>query len=175
MQQSDCFQLGYIAKLHGFKGEVSLFLDVTNPEDYASLDAFFIEINGTLTPFFVESFQLKQKGFAAVKLEGVDTENDARVLLRKSCYLPLTLLPELDDKHFYDHEVTGYDVVDTLYGPCGKLEQVIDLSVNPLLQIMNDGKEILVPFVNGLVQKVDRASKTLYITAPEGLIEMYMS
>ena len=175
MQQSDCFQLGYIAKLHGFKGEVSLFLDVTTPEDYASLDAFFIEINGTLTPFFVESFQLKQKGFAAVKLEGVDSENDARVLLRKSCYLPLTLLPELDDMHFYDHEVIGFQVVDSLYGPVGTLEQVIDLSVNPLLQIMNGEKEILVPFVNGLVQKVDRESKTLHISAPEGLIAVYMS
>jgi len=175
MEQSDCFQLGYIAKLHGFKGEVSLFLDVTNPEDYASLDAFFIEINGTLTPFFVESFQLKQKGFAAVKLEGVDSENDARVLLRKSCYLPLTLLPELDDMHFYDHEVIGFQVVDSLYGPVGTLEQVIDLSVNPLLQIMNGEKEILVPFVNGLVQKVDRESKTLHISAPEGLIAVYMS
>jgi 16S rRNA processing protein RimM len=175
MQQSDCFQLGYIAKLHGFKGEVSLFLDVTNPEDYASLDAFFIEINGTLTPFFVETFQLKQKGFAAVKLEGVDTENDAKVLLRKSCYLPLTVLPELDDKHFYDHEVIGFQVVDTNFGPVGTLEQVVDLPVNPLLQIQNGEKEILVPFINGLVQKVDRATKTLYISAPEGLIDLYLS
>src|SRR3989338_4311730 len=156
MQQSDCFQLGYIAKLHGFKGEVSLFLDVTNPADYASLDAFFIELNGHLTPFFVQSFQLKNKGFAAVKLEGVDSENDAKVLLRKSCYLPLSLLPELDDKHFYDHEV-------------------IDFSVNPLLQVMNGEKEILIPFVDGLIQRVDRAEKTLYIKAPEGLIEMYLS
>lgn len=175
MQQSDCFQLGYIAKLHGFKGEVSLFLDVTNPEDYASLDAFFIEINGQLTPFFVQSFQLKNKGFAAVKLEGVDTENDAKVLLRKSCYLPVSLLPELDDKHFYDHEVEGFTVIDAISGNIGKLIQVIDLSVNPLLQIMKDEKEILVPFVDGLIQRVDRAEKTLYIAAPEGLVEMYLS
>ena len=175
MQQSDCFQLGYIAKLHGFKGEVSLFLDVTNPEDYASLDAFFIEINGQLTPFFVQSFQLKNKGFAAVKLEGVNSENDAKVLLRKSCYLPVSILPELDDMHFYDHEVEGFTVIDAISGDIGKLQQVIDLSVNPLLQIMNGDKEILVPFVDGLIQRVDRKNKTLYIAAPEGLVEMYMA
>ncbi len=162
MQQSDCFQLGYIAKLHGYKGEVSLFLDVTNPEDYDSLDAFFIEINGQLTPFFVQSFQLKNKGFAAVKL------------LRKSCYLPLSLLPELDDKHFYDHEILGFTVIDSLKGDIGQVEQVIDLSVNPLLQIMKGDKEVLIPFVDGLVEKVDRPNKTLYINAPEGLIDMYL-
>ena len=69
MEKADCFHLGYVAKLHGFKGEVSLFLDVTNPEDYETLDAVFIEINGQLTPFFVTAFKLKNKGFAAVKVE----------------------------------------------------------------------------------------------------------
>lgn len=174
MHQNDCFQLGYIAKLHGFKGEVSLFLDVTNPSDYASLDAMFIELNGQLTPFFITSFQLKNKGFAAVKLEGVDTENDAKLLLRKSCYLPLSVLPELDDKHFYDHEVIGFEVIDTRLGAVGILEQVIDLSVNPLLQIMNGEIEVLVPFVNDLIQHVDRKERKLHISAPEGLIEMYL-
>jgi 16S rRNA processing protein RimM len=175
MQINDCFQLGYIAKLHGFKGEVSLFLDVTNPNDYAGLDALYIELNGQHTPFFIKSIQLKNKGFAAVKFEGVDTENDAKLILRKTCYLPVSILPDLDDKHFYDHEVIGFEVVDANYGKVGILEQVIDLSVNPLLQIMNGEKEVLVPFVNNLVQKVDRANKQLHISAPEGLIEMYLA
>jgi len=174
MQAKDCFQLGYIAKLHGYKGEVSLFLDVTNPSDYTSLDALFIELNGQLTPFFISSFQLKNKGFAAVKLEGVDTENDAKLLLRKSCFLPLSVLPDLDDKHFYDHEVIGFEVIDARFGVVGILEQVIDLPVNPLLQIMNGEHEVLVPFVENLIQHVDRKEKKLHISAPEGLIEMYL-
>ncbi|WP_343747716.1 ribosome maturation factor RimM [Fluviicola sp.] len=174
MQHTDCFQLGYIAKLHGYKGEVSLFLDVTNPEDYRTLDAFFIDINGQLTPFFVQSFQLKNKGFAAVKLEGVDSENDAKVILRKSCYLPLSVLPELDDMHFYDHEIIGFQLVDKSYGEVGIIEQVMDNNVNPLIQVMKDEKEVLIPFVPGLIQKVDRPAKTLHVAAPEGLIEMYL-
>lgn len=174
MQHTDCFQLGYIAKLHGFKGEVSLFLDVTNPEDYTSLDALFIDINGQLTPFFIESFQLKNKGFAAVKFEGVNSENDAKILLRKSCFLPLSILPELDEKHFYDHEVIGFTLVDQVFGEAGVIEQIIDNSVNPLIQVMRGEQEILIPFVDGLIQRVDRENKTLYVQAPEGLIEMYL-
>ncbi len=174
MQHSDCFQLGYVAKLHGFKGEVSLFLDVTNPNDYQPLAAVFIDINGQLTPFFVESFTLKNKGFASVKFEGVTTENDAKVLLRKNCYLPLSILPALDEKHFYDHEIEGFKVIDSSYGEAGIISQVIDLSVNPLLQVMNGEVEILIPFVPNLVERVDRKNKTLYINAPSGLIEMYL-
>ena len=107
MNKADCFHLGYVAKLHGFKGEVSLFLDVTNPEDYETLDAVFIEINGQLSPFFVETFKLKNKGFAAVKFEGVDTEKDARIILRKNLFLPAQILPKLSGKNFYDQRAVG--------------------------------------------------------------------
>lgn len=174
MDKADCFHLGYVAKLHGFKGEVSLFLDVTNPEDYETLDAVFIEINGQLSPFFVETFKLKNKGFAAVKFEGVDTEKDARIILRKNLFLPAQILPKLSGKNFYDHEVVGFKVIDTIFGEVGILESVIDLQVNPLIQIMNGSKEVLVPLIEGVVQEVDRKKKILTITAPAGLIELYL-
>lgn len=175
MNKADCFHLGYVAKLHGFKGEVSLFFDVTNPEDYAGLDAVFIDINDQLTPFFVESIKLKNKGFAAVRFEGVDSEDSARRILRKNIYLPDQILPVLEGVHFYDHEVVGFKVMDDKYGDIGVLEQVIDFKVNPLLQIVKDDKEILVPFREGVVTKVDRKNKTLHIVSPEGLVDLYLS
>ena len=174
MNKADCFHLGYVAKLHGFKGEVSLFLDVSNPEDYADLEMVFIEINNQLTPFFIDSFKLKNKGFAAVKFEGVDTENDARFLQRKSLYLPAEILPELSGTSFYDHEIVGFTVVDTNFGEVGVVEEVLAYQVNPLLQIMKGDVEVLVPLLEGLVKEVNREKKILTITAPEGLIEMYL-
>lgn len=174
MNKADCFHLGYIAKLHGFKGEVSLFLDVTNPEDYKTLDALFIEINGQLTPFFVEKLKIKSKGFAALKLENVDSENDARLLLRKNVYLPASTLPELDGTNFYDHEIIGFTVKDTQHDEIGTVVQVIDLSSNPLLQIDNKGIELLIPIQNDVIQEINRKNKTLKITAPPGLIELYL-
>jgi 16S rRNA processing protein RimM len=175
MNKKDCFYLGKIAKLHGYKGEVSLFLDVTNPQDYSSLDAFFIEIDGVLTPFFVENLKMKNKGFVAVKLQGIDSENDAQRILKKSVYLPEEILAELDDNSFYDHEVAGFNVIDDVKGDIGIVDTVIDLTSNPLLRIECKGKEVLVPIFDGLIQKVDRKKKVLYIKAPEGLIELYLS
>lgn len=174
MNKADCFHLGYIAKLHGFKGEVSLFLDVTNPSDYASLDALFIDLGDNLTPFFIETIKLKNKGFAAVKLEGVNDEHSAKRILRQNVYLPAEILPELKGINFYDHEVMGYKVMDEVHGDIGTLALVIDLKVNPLLQIMKDEKEILVPLIEGVVKKVDRVNKELHIKAPDGLVELYL-
>ena len=175
MNKADCFYLGYVAKLHGFKGEVSLFLDVTNPSDYQQLDSVFIEVNGQLTPFFVESIKLKNPPFAAVKFEGVNSDNDAKIIERKQLYLPLNLLPDLQGNDFYDHEVVGYKVIDLKYGEVGILESMIDLSRNPLIQVFKGEKEVLIPFRKEMVIRVDRDNKEFHITAPEGLIEIYLN
>jgi 16S rRNA processing protein RimM len=175
MQIQDCYYLGLIAKLHGFKGEVSLFLDVTNPADYQGLDALYLDINGQLTPFFIEGFKLKNKGFAALKFEGIETEEAAKRLVKKKAYLPLEVLPELDQTSFYDHEIIGFSVFDAAHGAIGVVAEVIDMTANPLLQIDFNGTEILVPIFDGLIQKVERKKKELYIKAPEGLIDLYLT
>lgn len=176
MNKADCFNLGYVAKLHGFKGEVSLFFDTNNPEHYANLDAVYIELNGILTPFFIDQINLREKGFAKVKFEGVDTENDAKALLRKELFLPLEILPKLSGPHFYDHEIVGFTVMDERYGEVGEVVQIIDYVNNPLLQIFNKAKakEVLMPLANDLIKLVDRENKIVHVNAIEGIIELYL-
>jgi 16S rRNA processing protein RimM len=174
MNKADCFHLGHVAKLHGFKGEVSLFLDVTTPSDYAKIESIYIDINDQLTPFFIESFILKNHPFALVKFEGVNNETDAKIIDHKDLYLPATFLKQLSGTNFYDHEVVGFKCIDINYGEVGIIEGVIDLSINPLLQIKNGEKEVLVPLIKNLVIKVDRENKELHISAPTGLIELYL-
>jgi len=175
MDLKDSIYIGQIAKLHGYKGGVSLFLDVTHPEEYINMESFFIEIDGILTPFFVESFKLKNKGFAAVKFQGVDSEQEARSLLKKKVFIPESELKELDESNFYDHEVIGYEVEDIVKGEIGKVTAIADLKQNPLLVIEFKDKEILLPIFEGLIVKVDRKLKRLIVKAPDGLIDLYLN
>lgn len=177
MNKADCFKLGHVAKLHGYKGEVSLFLDTKNPEKFSELEFIFIEINGNLTPFFIESLQMKNKGMVKVKFEGIDDETDAKSLLKKNIYVPLSSLPASEDnEEFNDFEFIGFKVVDKNFGDVGKVEQFIDLTNNPLFQVFNEElqKEVLLPLAGDIIQKIDRANRVLHIEAPEGLIELYL-
>ena len=175
MDLKDSIYIGQIAKLHGYKGGVSLFLDVTHPEEYMDMESFFIEIDGILTPFFVDSFKLKNKGFAAVKFQGIDTEQEAKSLLKKKVFIPETELRELDESNFYDHEVIGYEVEDVVKGKIGKVTAIADLKQNPLLVIEFKDKEILLPIFEGLIVNVDRKLKRLKVKAPDGLIDLYLN
>jgi 16S rRNA processing protein RimM len=174
MNKADCYHLGYIAKLHGFKGEVSLFLDVTNPLEYENLDKIFVDINVFLTPFFIKSLTLRPKSQATLKIDGINSDKEAQQILKRSVYLPLVDLPQLSGKNFYDHEVVGFDLIDLTFGKVGVIQQIIDLPVNPLIQVDASGKEVLIPFVKDLIQEVKRNEKQLIVKAPEGLIAIYL-
>jgi 16S rRNA processing protein RimM len=168
------FYLGKFAKLHGYKGEVSLFLDVTNPSDYNQLERIFVDVDGVLVPFFIDQLKLKNKGFVAVKFQGINDEDAAKKLLKKSIFLPENELSELNETSFYDHEIAEYRVFDQIKGFIGIVDTVVDLVSNPLLRIELDGKEILVPIFDGLINKVDRKKRELHIHAPDGLIDLYI-
>jgi 16S rRNA processing protein RimM len=168
------FYLGKIAKLHGYKGEVSLFLDVTNPADYNQLKRVFVDVDGVLIPFFIDQLKPKNKGFVAVKFQDINEEIAAKKLLKKSIYLPEDELAELSDTSFYDHEISGFKVYDQIKGFIGIVDTVIDLTSNPLLRIEFNTNEILVPIFDGLIKNVYRDKKELHIQAPDGLIDLYI-
>jgi 16S rRNA processing protein RimM len=172
ISHKDCFNLGHIARSKGFKGELSLFLDVDEPENYLDLERILVDLNGVLTPFFIDHFQLKKDGYADIKLEGVQSKEDSVRLSGKQVYLPLTDLPELPDDEYYLHELEGMSVIDEQHGILGKVTNVLDYSNNPLLEV-NDGKrEVLIPINDLFIKHVDKAKKEIFVDLPEGLIDM---
>ena len=172
MNISDCYCLGRITKPWGVKGQLVLFLDVDSPDDYLDLDSAFVEIKGQLVPHFFHIDNIN--GNKAVATFEDLTPEQAGALVGHELYLPLDLLPKLDGNRFYFHEVAGFRVVDSQYGDIGTLEQVIEYPAQPLFQVMKNGTEILIPVIDEVIDNVDRTNKTIYITAPNGLIDLYI-
>ncbi len=171
MNKEECYYLGKITKPYGLKGEVILFLDVDSPEEYADLDSAFVEIKGNLIPYFFQ-IQNINGDKATIAFEDISKE-EALSLVGCELYLPLSNLPKLTGNQFYYHEVTGFRIVDSKHGDIGVLQSVLDYPAQPLFQIMKGETEILIPLIDQVIDKVDRAQKTIFITAPAGLIELY--
>ncbi|MBL6449772.1 16S rRNA processing protein RimM [Fulvivirga sp. 29W222] len=173
MNVGECFQLGYVIKKHGLSGEVSIILDVDVPHEYQELESVFVEINDKLVPFFIESISIKGNK-AIVRFEDVNTLEQADELKGKGLFLPLSMLPELDDDKFYYHQVMGYHVIDTTAGDVGVIVDVYTSPNQDLLAIDHRGKEVLVPINDEIIGKVDHEKSTLNVNLPEGLLDIYL-
>ena len=173
MTKEECFYLGRVSKTHGIKGEVTIRLDVDDPSMYRNMKFFLLEINKVLTPFFVEKVSCSGDKFY-VTIQDIKTVEAASALTGKEVYLPLEMLPKLSGKQFYYHEVKGFTLIDEEHGELGPINDVLEYPTQAILQVMKDDKEILIPILDHVIQKVDRKAKKVYVKAPEGLIDMYL-
>lgn len=174
MTKEECFYLGRIVSKFSFKGEVLIKLDTDEPESYLEMESVFVEYDNNLVPFFIEKSNLQKSNLLRVKFEEVDSEEDAEDLLKCDLYLPLNMLPELEEDQFYFHEVIGFTVEDVNYGTVGTLTGVNDTTSQALFEIEKDGKEILIPMNDHFLQKVDKKNKKIIVETPEGLIDLYL-
>lgn len=173
MKKEDCFLLGHISKLHGTKGEVVFHLDVDSPKEYSQMESVFIELNGELVPFFIEEIQIKNQK-AEVKLEDIDSTEQAEVLTGKELYLPLTNLPPLTGTSFYYHEIIGFNVYDKYYGDIGSIKEIVDLPGQTVAKVEYRNQELLMPVTDPFILEVDRENKILKVDLPEGLVQLYL-
>ena len=175
MQLEDCFFLGKIVKKYSFKGEVLVKLDTDEPQLYTNLESVFISLGNNLVPFFIESSKLHKSNLLRLKLEDVNTEDDADHLLKCELYLPLSFLPPLEGNKFYYHEVIGFEIRDTSFGKVGIITGVNDRTAQALFEIDRDGTEILIPLNDHFITEVNRAQKYILVDTPEGLIDLYLN
>ena len=173
MDKKDFYYLGKITKLFGYKGEVIFFFDVDDITEYQGLDAVFIDVNGDLVPFIIEKLRLHQGNTAVVRIQDVNTIEEAQHMVNAELYLPLSTLPKLEGNKFYYHEIIGYTVVDADAGRIGVVEEVNDQTAQALLVIKDGHREVLFPIVDELIDKLDRKEKSIYVRFPEGLLDLY--
>ncbi|MEM7106666.1 MAG: ribosome maturation factor RimM [Bacteroidota bacterium] len=172
MRPDECYLLGYVIKRHGLKGELTIFLDVDNPQEYIELESVFVKIDGKLVPFFIEDFNIRG-GKAVVRLEGVHSTDQADELKGAELYLPLTMLPRLEGTSFYYHEIIGFTVMDEIVGRLGSVKVVYTNSAQELLAVIQDHKEILIPIANDTIKSIDREKSEILVNLPVGLLDIY--
>jgi 16S rRNA processing protein RimM len=175
MQLDDCYFLGYIVKPIGLTGKFQVKLDVSEPLEYTELESVFVEINKQLIPFFIESIELQPNSKAHVTFQDIDSPDLARDLGGKQLFLPLDILPELEGNHFYFHEIEGYQCIDNSFGKLGNVLKVQEAPAQDLLVVEHKGNEVLIPLLDNTVQSLNRTTREIIISTPEGLIDMYIS
>ncbi|WP_350284644.1 ribosome maturation factor RimM [uncultured Croceitalea sp.] len=174
MRKEDCFYLGKIVSKYSFKGEVLVKLDTDEPEIYEKMESVFVSLGNNLIPFFIDRCRLHKSALLRVDFEEVKDEATADRIMGAALYLPLTMLPPLSGNKFYYHEVVGFTLFDSVHGDIGVIESINDSASQVLFEAKKGDKELLIPVTDAIVTKVDRAAKIVHVTAPDGLVELYL-
>jgi len=175
MRKEDCFYLGKIVSKYSFRGEVLVKLDTDEPEIYENMESVFVALRNNLVPFFISKCRLHKSALLRIDFEELNSEDDADKIMGAELYLPLSFLPKLTGNKFYFHEVIGFKVIDEVHGDIGIIQSVNDTTSQALFEILKGDIQLLIPINDNIITKVDRENKTILVTTPEGLVDLYLS
>jgi 16S rRNA processing protein RimM len=175
MEIEDLYFLGKITKLHGYKGELTAWLDTESPLDYTHLEHLFLFHKGKITPFIIESIGAKTNTTLKLKLEGINSEAEALPWVKAEIYIHPDQISETDQERDEIKEWIGFHVHTAEFHPLGVLTDVQESGLNPMFEIERDGKMIYVPMQPQFIELIDVEKNEIHLILPPGLLELYIN
>ncbi len=129
----------------------------------------FIDIDGQRVPFFVEKFDLVSIDQAIVKLEFINSIEEAREVSGCEVYVePATISTSLPTTNGFN-VLVGYKAFDQDLGYLGKITDYVQHNINSILIVDYNGLELLIPAVDELIIKINHKEQSIHFQLPEGL------
>lgn len=111
-------------------------------------------------------------GTITITIEGVDSRDAAEALRGSAVFVAEKDMPRLHGGEYYLFELRGMTVEDADGTARGTVRDLSTNHAQDLLVVAGaDGREHLVPFVDGIIGKVDRARGVITLAPLEGLFE----
>lgn len=164
-------QVARIGKPHGIRGEVTVQVLTDAPGDRFVPGTQFVVEPASAGPLTILSARWN-KDILLLAFEEIETRNEAEAVRGAKLFIETEELDEDDDEGWYEHELVGLEVRvgDSVVG---KVFGLNTLPVQDLLVVTaNDGKEILIPFVEQIVPEVNVGEGFILVTPPPGLFEV---
>lgn len=166
-------KVGKIVNTHSLKGEVKVISSTDFEEERFKKGSKLLITRGNqlIREVVVQSYR-NHKNFLLVKFEGIDSVEEAEKLKNLQIKIDSDEVGELEENEFYFHQIIGCEVFDENDKNLGEIIDILTPGANDVWVIKGEnGKEILIPYIEDVVKKIDIKSKKVNIEVMEGLID----
>ena len=166
-------KVGKIVNTHSLKGEVKVISSTDFEEERFKKGSKLLITRGNqlIREVIVESYR-NHKNFLLVKFEGIDSVEEAEKLKNLQIKIDSDEVGELEENEFYFHQIIGCEVFDENDKNLGEIIDILTPGANDVWVIKGEnGKEILIPYIEDVVKQIDITNKKVNIEVMEGLID----
>ncbi|MDP4162648.1 MAG: ribosome maturation factor RimM [Bacillota bacterium] len=167
------FNVGKIVNTHGLRGEVRVISKTDFPQERYKVG----NVLSLFMPKETDPIQLKvktyrsHKNFDLLTFEGYENIGQVEKFRDGILKVPESQLGQLKENEYYFHEIIGCTVTTTSGEELGKVTEILIPGANDVWVIKGKGgKEILIPYIEEVVLKVDVKEKQITIEPMEGLL-----
>ena len=178
IENEDWLVIGVVTSSHGVAGKLNIKSLSDFKERFTKPGMRWIQKhNEEPIPFkLISGFQKPGKESFIISLEGIKNRNDADNLKKYKLLVKSNDMPKLKDNEFHLNQLLDLDVKLFVEGEIKIVGKVVDLITenNNLLviRLLQNNKDVLIPFVKEIVTTIDRRNKYLVINPPKGLLDL---
>ena len=166
--------VGQIVGAHGLYGELKVEAYSDFPDRFAPGVTLFL--GEDLEKVQVTSMR-PHKSNLLVRLEEVGDRNEAEDVRGLWFYVPEAEAAALEEGQYWIHDIIGLQVVTVDGVQIGKITDVMATGANDVYVVrpaadINQGRDVLLPAIADVVERVDLAKGIMVIRLLEGLIDV---
>lgn len=163
-------EIGVITSASGIKGEVKVKSYAEDPSRFKKIKDIALSLKGHVADHKIESARA-QGGMVVLKLEGVDTRDDAEKLRGAEIFMDSDDLEELPEGEHYIRDLIGLTVVDDESGKMlGKVKDILtDRPQDLYVVTKSDGSDFLIPGVPEFIKQVSEKDGVIRVALIEGM------
>ena len=164
-------KIGTVVSKHGYKGSIKVSLLLSNIKTFQDIDFVFLDIDRCLIPFKVDKINSSSDNSIILKLQELNSDEDASEVILKNVYLDKKNSKFIDEESFFYNELLNF-VVFKDSKKIGKIVNINDKLPQPVFEILINDKKFMVPIHDDFIQKIDKEKKSIHIVIPDGLLEI---
>ena len=178
IDKNEWLVVGLITSCHGIKGQIKVKSFSDFEERFLMPGIRWLQKDNEPPSKIELTSGYKQPGkeIFIIKLEGINTRNNAEKLKKHKILVKTNQLPKLKKEEFHLLELVNLQVKTLKNNELNLIGKVINLEneKNNLLvvELLENQKTVLIPFVKEIVPLVDIDNNFLVINPPKGLLEL---
>lgn len=163
--------VGRVGRPHGLRGEVLVDVQSDNPLRFAVGSE--LELNsrtGKRRRLKIQRTRPQGKRLA-IQFEGVEDRDGAEALVQGVLEVETPTEATAPEGHYYYYQLVGCECHDRMEGFLGVVEDVVEDGGGVLLEVRDPQRELLIPFVDPFLHRIDLPNRRIDLELPAGLIE----
>lgn len=171
--REEIIPVGKFQKTHALKGELNMISEI-DPQYFVEGNPLIIENEGILVPYFVESVRPKGSTSFLVKIDGINSEEEAFSFVNKEINMLKKDANEwLEEEIVEGNDLIGYKVVDASNDTViGEISDVDDSTSNVLFIVASSDEDIYIPASEDFIDNIDEDRKIIRLRIPDGLLDI---
>jgi 16S rRNA processing protein RimM len=159
--------VGEILKPWGYRGEVKVQILTDFPKRLAKLKTVYLGPDARVVQ--VERARL-HSGAALMKFEGYDSPEAVAKLRGQTVQILAAEAAPLVEGQFYHHQIIGLQALSSDGVLLGQVEEILETGANDVYLIRReDGRELLLPAIQDVIQEIDLENKRMVVRLLPGL------